>query len=231
MNALAFGTYGYSMSFFQRDGERAGISSIVLSGSATGIVQTPVACITELLKLRMQSQAIGKPYQPHLFSQNLPESLKGPAEMAMKIYREAGLKGLCKGMIITSQRDIIAYSSYFVTYEVLCRWFGGDNTLNELSPAALALSGGIAGMVTWASCFPLDVVKSRLQIDGVDSRPEYRGIIDCFRKSYNAKGWLVFYEGLGVALLRAFPINAVTLSTVTLILRIIKQDNREHSVL
>lgn len=38
------------------------------------------------------------------------------------------------------------------------------------------------------------------------------------RQSYQAEGWRVFTRGLASTLLRAFPVNAATFATVTVVL-------------
>ena len=57
----------------------------------------------------------------------------------------------------------------------------GVEDATKLSPLALITAGGLAGMAYWVPVFPLDVVKSRLQIDDARS-PKYTGTLDCLRK-------------------------------------------------
>lgn len=88
------------------------------------------------------------------------------------------------------------------------------------------LCGGIAGVVTWASVFPLDVIKTRLQAQpsgtGTGTSPESRpllpsqqahrhelGTLQMTKEIYRNEGAKAFYRGLGVCSLRAFIVNAV----------------------
>lgn len=83
------------------------------------------------------------------------------------------------------------------------------------------LCGGIAGIATWASVFPLDVIKTRLQAQTAGTYPEGRPLLSpqgnrqalstfqIARKTYRAEGIKVFYRGLGVCSVRAFIVNAV----------------------
>lgn len=87
------------------------------------------------------------------------------------------------------------------------------------------LCGGIAGIVTWGSVFPLDMIKTRLQAqtmyDNKSSattteqqvllRPQRRGLrsLQMAREVYRAEGLHAFYRGLGVCSIRAFIVNAV----------------------
>lgn len=230
MNALVFGVYGYSMAIIQPDGSsRPKPSSIVLASTIASLAQTPFNSITELVKLRLQTQGIREAYHTHVFGGK--GNAYGPWRILWLLYQREGIKGFGKGMGTAFIRDVIGFVSYFLTYEILCQVFAGDKKLNQLPAAQLILSGGIAGMVTWTSCYPLDVVKSRLQTDGIGMKPEYNGMVDCFKKSYSSGGWRVFYQGLGVTLFRAFPVNAATFYTVTSTLKIFRKDNREYSVL
>lgn len=43
------------------------------------------------------------------------------------------------------------------------------------------VGGGLAGMAYWGPVYPLDVIKSRMQVDDLKN-PQYRGMMDCFRK-------------------------------------------------
>lgn len=69
---------------------------------------------------------------------------------------------------------------------------------------------------------PLDVVKARIQSDD-PIRPQYRGMLDCFRKSYKMDGWTVFTRGFGVVALRAFPVNGAVFVAYENSLRFIRE--------
>lgn len=64
----------------------------------------------------------------------------------------------------------------------------------------------LSGVISWAAIMPLDVVKSRIQTDN-PLQPQYKGMYDCFKKSYKIDGWRVFTKGFTIVALRAFPVN------------------------
>ena len=89
------------------------------------------------------------------------------------------------------------------------------------------LCGGIAGVVTWASIFPLDALKTRLQTQDFHAvRAEQqslvstnamserapsaarRGVSVIAMEMYRQEGWTAFFRGLGVCSARAFIVNA-----------------------
>lgn len=64
-------------------------------------------------------------------------------------------------------------------------------------------------MVSWALATPMDVMKARLQMAGAGGR-QYSGVLHCMRVSVKEEGVRVFFKGLLLNSLRAFPVNAVT---------------------
>jgi solute carrier family 25 carnitine/acylcarnitine transporter 20/29 len=83
------------------------------------------------------------------------------------------------------------------------------------------VSGGIAGVITWASIYPLDVIKTRLQAQdvGATQRNESsallqnsarrQGATQIAREIFRTEGAGAFYRGLGICSARAFVVNAV----------------------
>lgn len=71
------------------------------------------------------------------------------------------------------------------------------------------MAGGVAGVVTWAFATPMDVVNARLQMSGAGGR-EYSGVLNCMTVSVREEGFRVFFKGLLLNSMRAFPVNAVT---------------------
>eukprot|EP01097_Dermamoeba_algensis_P005348 TRINITY_DN33_c0_g1_i2.p1 TRINITY_DN33_c0_g1~~TRINITY_DN33_c0_g1_i2.p1 ORF type:complete len:289 (-),score=58.50 TRINITY_DN33_c0_g1_i2:420-1286(-) len=70
-----------------------------------------------------------------------------------------------------------------------------------------AFSGGIAAAIT---C-PLDVVKTRLQVQSKQSE-EYRGILSCISKIYKEEGLKAFSKGLFARVLWISPGMAITMA-------------------
>lgn len=92
------------------------------------------------------------------------------------------------------------------------------------------MAGGLAGTFSWLVSFPVDVVKSRLQTDGMDGKTKYSGAMDCLRKSYKAEGYTFLTRGLASTLLRAFPMNAVCFLVVSYVLKFCDRSNLEVSI-
>ncbi|CAD5113710.1 DgyrCDS2874 [Dimorphilus gyrociliatus] len=75
-------------------------------------------------------------------------------------------------------------------------------------------SGGSAGFVEVCLMHPLDLVKTRFQIQkGPDDPNRYKSIVDCFKKMYRQEGALSFYKGLLPPILAETPKRAVKFFT------------------
>nr|CAD7432345.1 unnamed protein product [Timema monikensis] len=98
-------------------------------------------------------------------------------------------------------RDVIASSVYMSVYNGCVEGQPGSKNL-----FIIMMAGGFAGIISWGVIIPLDVIKSRIQSDD-PLNPKYKGMLDCFVKSYRRDGLAVFGRGFLVNTLRAFPVN------------------------
>jgi solute carrier family 25 (mitochondrial carnitine/acylcarnitine transporter), member 20/29 len=169
-------------------------------GVGAGFGVSWIACPTELVKCRLQSQATsGTAYT-------------GPVDCARRVVAARGVAGLYKGLGATLAREMPANAAYFGAYEAAKRALAGGGPgarTDRLGAPALMAAGGAAGVAFWASVYPVDVVKTRLQTDS-DARPRYGGMADCARQIVRAEGVGALYRGVGPCLARAAPANAVT---------------------
>ncbi|KAL2751913.1 hypothetical protein ACRALDRAFT_1066367 [Sodiomyces alcalophilus JCM 7366] len=189
-----------------------------VGGLATWVVSTP----TELVKCRAQVSA------PRQSSWSI----------AKQVYRRDGVRGLYFGGVVTALRDSIGYGFYFWTYELTSRWMEarsapseGNDAGFQQEAAKVLLCGGLAGIATWVSIFPLDVIKTRVQTQAFDggrapgssspllgrgggssaglSGGGKLGAMEMARAAYREGGMSVFFRGLTVCSVRAFIVNAV----------------------
>ncbi|XP_034435824.1 mitochondrial basic amino acids transporter [Hippoglossus hippoglossus] len=206
INAIVFGVQGNTM---RRLGNDTPLNQF-LAGAAAGAIQCVICCPMELAKTRMQMQGTGEKKSSRRLYKNSLDCL-------VRIYNREGLRGVNRGMVTTLIRETPGFGVYFLAYDVLTRYLGCEPNDRYMIPKLL-FSGGMAGIASWLSTYPVDVIKSRLQADGVGGVYKYSGIADCVRQSVRREGYMVFTRGLTSTLLRAFPVNAATFATVTLVL-------------
>ncbi|XP_019750528.1 mitochondrial basic amino acids transporter-like isoform X3 [Hippocampus comes] len=206
INAIVFGVQGNAMRMLGRDTP----TNQFLAGAAAGAIQCVICCPMELAKTRMQMQGSGE-------KKSSRKMYKNSVDCLLRIYRREGVRGINRGMVTTFVRETPGFGIYFLAYDVLTRQLGCEPDDRYLIPKLL-FAGGLAGMASWLSTYPVDVIKSRLQADGVGGVNQYGGIADCVRQSVRKEGYVVFTRGLTSTLLRAFPVNAATFATVALVL-------------
>lgn len=116
--------------------------------------------------------------------------------------------------------DVPASAAYLSVYEYLKKLFAGNNPKDKLSPGAILLAGGCAGIANWSVCIPADVLKSRLQTAPEGKYPN--GVRDVFKEVIRTEGPAGLFRGFTPVMLRAFPANAACFFGVELTLSLIR---------
>lgn len=238
INCLVFGVQGYVQ---RRLEDPDALFSHFKAGALAGLVQTVICSPMELVKTRMQIQ--GQGVSSEVLKQakanvgtaatNSSKTLyNGPIDCVKKIYKTEGLgkRGLGRGFLLTAMRETPSFGVYFYVYEYLCRrWTEGSNKTPNFQWTLLA--GGLSGMASWSCTYPVDVIKSRIQADGVGGVEQYKGARDCFRKSVKKEGYRCLSRGLVSTLIRAFPVNAATFGAVEWYLNLVRPAEETKSEL
>ena len=201
------------------------------TGSVAGAAQSFICSPMELIKLRLQVQTNPTDIFHWSTSGNNGRVYSDPWDAFRKILKEGGMRGIFKGLNLTLVREVPAFAMYFATYDYLCKivvnYYGESGmTMDNLHPLALCMAGGFSGITAWVVSYPVDVIKSRMQVDGMFGTRAYKNTWDCCVKSAKEpEGMMVFWKGLNSTLIRGFVVNAVTLPTVSLILRYWRQQS------
>ena len=69
-------------------------------------------------------------------------------------------------------------------------------------------AGGISGCLSWLLTYPLDYIKTIIQSDDPSSR-KYHSATRAALMKYEEEGIRTFFKGLGITMLRAFPVNGI----------------------
>lgn len=221
LNALLFVTYNRTSDLLNtyRTGLPPTLWTTWMAGAIGGLATWVVSTPTELVKCRAQ-----------ISTSSIGGSSWG---ITKEILRTEGVRGLYFGGVVTALRDSIGYGFYFWSYELSTKLMMSkmkERDSKSLEAAKVLLCGGVAGIATWASIFPLDVIKTRVQTqvlgnestlllgtDGVERRR--LGAIEVARHAYRSEGPSVFFRGLAVCSVRAFIVNAAQWAVYEWIMR------------
>jgi solute carrier family 25 thiamine pyrophosphate transporter 19 len=146
------------------------------------------------------------------------------------IIQSRGIRGLYNGLTPTLV-EIVPYAGLqFGTYDMFKRWMMDWNRYKlsskipinvdtNLSSFQLFICGLGAGTSAKLVCHPLDVVKKRFQIEGLQRHPRYgarverrayRNMLDGLRQIMISEGWHGLYKGIVPSTVKAAPAGAVT---------------------
>ncbi|EGG17660.1 mitochondrial substrate carrier family protein [Cavenderia fasciculata] len=173
--------------------------SKIISGAISGSVGACIANPSDLIKVRMQAKS----------GQHRYTSI---STAFISIVREEGWRGLYKGTVPTTQRAALLTASQLSSY---------DHIKHTLIDAGYAKEGFLAhtissigaGLVAATFTSPVDLVKTRIMNQPVDSRGVgtlYTSTLDCFTKTFKAEGPLGLYKGFIPNWLRIGPHSLVT---------------------
>lgn len=226
LNAVMFGAYGNGMrsldSIMGKDPpNQTSHLKVALAGGWGGFLQCFVTTPMELIKCRQQvfqGQSGGM----------------GAMELARVMVREHGFtSGLYRGFWATVLRDVPSFAAYFWAYEKSKDWLMLSFVTKQSAPDApaggitarassssssvtkppnwvLLVSGAIAGVVTWLSMYPIDVIKTAQQTLPLDVPAAEATATAIARRIWAEEGPRGFVRGLAPTIYRAIPCNAVT---------------------
>ncbi|RDX66830.1 Mitochondrial thiamine diphosphate carrier 2, partial [Mucuna pruriens] len=161
-----------------------------------------------------------------LASQGEPKIYPNMRAALVDILRTRGFQGLYAGLSPTLV-EIIPYAGLqFGTYDTFKRWTMAWNSRQYSNPTAESLSsfqlfmcGLAAGTCAKLVCHPLDVVKKRFQIEGLQRHPRYgarvehrayKNMFDAMKRILQMEGWAGLYKGIVPSTVKAAPAGAVT---------------------
>ncbi|ERN06479.1 S-adenosylmethionine carrier 1, chloroplastic/mitochondrial isoform X1 [Amborella trichopoda] len=182
----------------------------------------------EVMKQRMQVQGTRKSWSAVLAKENICHKsgeqmygyYSGMFQAACSIRKQQGLRGLYAGYGSTLVRDVPFAGLMVMFYEALKdfaeyskkRWLLYPTSYSYNSIEGLIL-GGLAGGVSAYLTTPLDVIKTRLQVQG-SSPVRYKGWSDAVRRIWLMEGAKGFFRGSVPRIIWYVPASALTFMAV-----------------
>ncbi|NXG77086.1 S2548 protein, partial [Baryphthengus martii] len=229
-SSVVFGVFSNTQRFLSQlrhgDPSRApALTDMALASVVAGFISVGIGTPVDLVKIRLQMQT-----QPYVeanvkLKPTVPgfPVYRGPIHCFRTVLQKEGIAGIYRGAVATLLRDVPGYCLYFIPYASFCDWITPDGSPD---PFSVWLAGGVAGAISWGTATPMDVVKSRLQADGVYLN-KYKGTLDCIVQSYQNEGLKVFFRGITVNAVRGFPTSSAMFLGYELSLKAMKRDQTE----
>lgn len=140
------------------------------------------------------------------------QQFSGSVDCALKIFKSEGISGMYRGFSVTALRELPSIGVYFTVYKFLRERI--DKALGSgWQTSSTVVSGGLAGCCSWSVVYPLDVIKTNIQVNrfiSIGSAAKEGGIVDTAALLYQRNGPKAFFRGIGPTMMRAFPVNGIT---------------------
>ncbi|KAL7268746.1 mitochondrial thiamine pyrophosphate transporter [Rhizina undulata] len=173
-----------------------------IAGAIGGATATTVTYPLDLLRTRFAAQGSEKVYG------SLVDAVRS-------IFLQEGTGGFFRGLKAGVSQIVPQMGFFFGTYEPTRTYL----TAHDVPPAYTdTLAGAFGAFVSKTGVFPLDLIRKRLQVQGPTRQkyvhrniPVYVGVLGSARDIVKAEGLRGLYKGLGVSLVKAAPLSAMTM--------------------
>ncbi|KAG2752577.1 mitochondrial carrier [Suillus brevipes Sb2] len=203
VNSLLFASYVYSKRIVSPFPQLS-LKEIAVAGAMAGAANAILASPVEMFKVRMQGQ----------YGAATDKKLR---DVAKEMWRDWGFRnGVMRGYWVTFAREIPAYAGFYTAFEFSKRKF--QSKYGDKVPVwALLASGSTGGIAYWLSCYPLDVIKSRIQLrQSPPTGKPWKYMTNEIRMVITESGITGLFRGLSPSLLRTIPAGASTFAAFEL---------------
>jgi len=176
---------------------------LLLSGGLAGITALILTYPLDLVRTRLTVQTTDTKY-------------KGIMHTFKTVIKEEGIIGLYKG-VLTSALGIAPYVAInFTTYENLKNYVRKYSY--DFGVVASLACGGVAGATAQTITYPIDLLRRRMQLQGVGgTQALYSGPIDAAIKIVKKEGVVGLYRGMIPCYLKVIPSIAISFCTYEIV--------------
>lgn len=190
--AVRLGCFEQLKGIVSRDPDNIKPPERFLAGALAGVVSTLIIYPLEVIKTRLALSST--------------QQYASVVHMVRSIWQREGWRALYKGMG-ASIMGIVPYSgTELMVFSLLRDAWSARYPDREPGVPTLLMSGAAASACGQLVSYPLQLVRTRLQAQGMKGRPVlYKGVLDCFRKTLKADGFLGLYRGIAPGFMKSIP--------------------------
>lgn len=174
------------------------VKELIAGGAAGAFAKTAVAPL-ERIKILLQTRTQG------FHSLGVYQSLK-------RLLKHEGVGGFYKGNGASVIRIVPYAALHFMTYEQYRCWILDNYTALGTGPVVDLIAGSAAGGTAVLCTYPLDLARTKLAYEVVDTRgsfggsqPRYNGVRSVIGSVYKEGGVRGVYRGVGPTLIGILP--------------------------
>lgn len=150
----------------------------LVAAASAGVTASSIRVPTEVVKSRMQ---MGQ--------------FPSPTVAIRSIIQKEGVRGLYAGFQSFLVRDIVFDVIEFVSYEQMKTYYMDKVGRPKLTAVEGSAIGAVAGALTATFTTPLDVIKTRMMLQGTNK--VYSGVLNCTVKMIQEEGVAALFKGVG----------------------------------
>ena len=135
---------------------------------------------------------------------------RGVIDTMTKVYAQEGWRAFYRGML-PSMLGILPYAGVDITaFELLKEWLIEE--YDGAPPPQMILGAGmLSSSLAQFSAYPLALVRTRLQAQGIGGIPsKYTGMMDVLKKTYGNEGFIGLYKGSLTNLAKLAPAAGIS---------------------
>ncbi|CAI9100539.1 OLC1v1037663C1 [Oldenlandia corymbosa var. corymbosa] len=194
----------------------------LVAGSFAGATAVLFTYPLDLVRTKLAYQVKG-----HLPSEQV---YKGIVDCFSKTYREAGTRGLYRG-VAPSLYGIFPYAGLkFYFYEEMKRRVPEDHKKDITIKLAC---GSVAGLLGQTFTYPLDVVRRQMQVQrlSASNSADMKGTIETLVMIVQNNGWKHLFSGLSLNYLKVVPSVAIGFTVYDVMKSYLRVPSRDESVI
>lgn len=180
------------------DGHTLNTVDRLICGGLAGMTSVLVSYPLDVVRCRLSAQ------------NNTLKLYNGIFNCLKLTYQQEGIYGLYRGLIPTLLGIAPYVALNFTTYEYLKTTAMEFTQTNELGVITKLSLGAVSGTFAQTITYPLDVLRRRMQMQGVGGRTvEYTSLADGFKDIYAKYGIRGYYKGLLPNYLKVIPVVSI----------------------
>ncbi|XP_059389510.1 mitochondrial ornithine transporter 1-like [Carassius carassius] len=172
------------------------------SGSVASVFSSLALCPTELIKCQLQAM-----HEMEASGKIASEQKSTVWSVVRNVLRTNGPLGFYQGLTTPIVREVPGYFCFFGGYQLSLSMFANHMGRDKEHIAVLPLmfSDGFGGACLWLVVYPIDCVKSCIQVQSLAGKQE--GFLKTLMGILRNEGVAPLYSGLTPTMIRTFPAN------------------------